>query len=110
MWPTGKEVDLDEAVTYQRNLSESRIFGKVVEKLDREGRTVVYTRAGTPILEDEIELNRALVASGLQLIPVTTDSYTRLCQFDKAERGLQDSLRAGRPMLNLLQKISFREG
>ena len=100
MWPTGKEVDLDEAIEYQRNLSENRNFGKVVEKLDREGRTVVYTRAGTPILEDEIELNRALVASGLPLIPVTTDSYTRLCQFDKAERGLQDSIRAGRPMLN----------
>jgi methylaspartate mutase epsilon subunit len=100
MWPTGKEVDLDEAIAYQRNLSESRNFGKVVEKLDREGRTVVYTRAGTPILEDEIELNRALVASGLPLIPVTTDSYTRLCQFDKAERGLQDSLRAKRAMLN----------
>jgi methylaspartate mutase epsilon subunit len=100
MWPTGKEVDLDEAIEYQKSLSECRSFGKVVEKLDREGKTVVYTRAGTPIVEDEIELNRALVSSGLPLIPVTTDSYTRLCQFDQAERGLQDSLRAGRPMLN----------
>lgn len=41
MWPTGKEVDLDEAIEYQRNLSESRNFGKGVEKLDREGRTVM---------------------------------------------------------------------
>jgi methylaspartate mutase epsilon subunit len=100
MWPTGKEVELDEAIEYQRNLSDRRKFGKVVETLDREGRTVVYTRAGTPILEDEIQLNRALVATGLPLIPVTTDSYTRLCQFDKAERGLQDSIRAKRPLLN----------
>jgi len=100
MWPTGKEVDLDEAIVYQKNLTESRTFGKVVEKLDREGKTVVYTRAGTPILEDEIELNKALVASGLPLIPVTTDSYTRLGQFDKVERGLKDSIRTGRPMLN----------
>jgi methylaspartate mutase epsilon subunit len=107
MWPTGKEVDLKEAIEYQRNLSESRNFGKVVEKLDREGRTVVYTRAGTPILEDEIELNRALVASGLPLIPVTTDSYTRLCQFDKAERGLQESLRARRPMLNGFPIVNY---
>jgi len=100
MWPTGKEVDLAEAIEYQRNLSENRQFGKVVERLDREGKTVVYTRAGTPILEDEIELNRALVASGLPLIPITTDSYTRLCQFEKAEQGLQDSIKAGKPMLN----------
>jgi len=100
MWPTGKEVDLDEAVEYQRGLSESRNFGKVVEKLEHEGRTVVFTRAGTPIQEDEIELNKALVESGSPLIPVTTDSYTRLCRFDKAERALQDSVRTGKPMLN----------
>ena len=100
MWPTGKEVDLDEAIGYQKGLPESRNFGKVVENLDREGRTVVYTRAGTPIQEDEIELNRALVESGLPLIPVSTDSYTRLCQFDKAERALRDSVKTGRPMLN----------
>jgi methylaspartate mutase epsilon subunit len=100
MWPTGKEVDLDEAIAYQRGLSESRNFGKVVEKLGHEGRTVVFTRAGTPIQEDEIELNKALVEGGSPLIPVTTDSYTRLCRFDKAERALQDSVRTGRPMLN----------
>jgi methylaspartate mutase epsilon subunit len=100
MWPTGKEVDLDEAVEYQKNLSEPRIFGKVIEKLTRDNKTVVYTRAGTPILEAEIELNRTLIASGLPLIPVTTDSYSRLCQFEKAERGLQESIKTGKPKLN----------
>jgi methylaspartate mutase epsilon subunit len=100
MWPTGKEVDLDEAIEYQKGLSENRNFGKVIERLDKAREIVVFTRAGTPIIEDEIELNKTLVESGLPFIPVTTDSYTRLCQFEKAERGLQDSIKNGRPMLN----------
>ena len=53
IWPTGKEVILDDAVEYQRRLPESKSFLKVIERLRREGKTVVFPRAGTPILEDE---------------------------------------------------------
>ena len=38
MWPTGKDVDLDEAIAYQQGLSEKRNFSKVVERLEQEGR------------------------------------------------------------------------
>jgi len=100
MWPSGKEVDLDEAVTYQKSLSDKRRFHNVVQKLHEEGRTVVFPRAGTPILEDEIALVRTLVEAGLPLIPVTPDSYCRTCQFEKARSGLQESIRLGKPMLN----------
>ena len=67
IWPTGREVILEEAIEYQRNLPETKNFCKVVQNLRREGRTVVFPRAGTPILEDEIELNRALVEAGVPL-------------------------------------------
>ena len=100
LWPTGQEVDLDEAVEYQKNLPETKIFLKVIERLHREEKTVVFPRAGTPILEDQISLCRKLVESGVPLIPVTTDSYTRLLQLKKVEEALEESIRAGRPMLN----------
>lgn len=100
LWPTGKEVDLDEAVEYQKNLPESKSFLKIIERLHREGRTVVFPRAGTPILEDQISLCRKLVESGVPFIPVTTDSYTRLLQFKKVEDALKESIRTGKPMLN----------
>lgn len=100
IWPTGKEVDLEEAVEYQRNLPESKNFCKVVQRLRREGRTVVFPRAGTPILEDEIELNRTLVETGVPLIPVTSDSYTRGMQLEKAHQALEESIRTGKPILN----------
>ena len=97
MWPTGKEVDLDEAIAYQKGLPDHKNFGRVAAKLHREGKTVVFPRAGTPILEQEIELNRTLYESGLPLIPVTLDSYCRLLRFDKAKQGLRRALNPASP-------------
>jgi methylaspartate mutase epsilon subunit len=99
-WPTGKEVDFDEAVEYHKNLPEYKHFTKVVQKLHQEGRTVVFPRGGTPILEQEIELNKVLVEAGLPLIPLTPDSYCRLGQYAKAEKGLEESNKSGKPKLN----------
>jgi methylaspartate mutase epsilon subunit len=99
-WPTGKEVDLDEAVEYQKKLPESKSFLKITEKLHKEGRTVVYPRAGTALVEDMISLCRRLVASGVRYVPVTTDSYTRLLQFKRVEDALEETKRTGRTVLN----------
>lgn len=99
-WPTGKEVDLDEAVEYHKSLPESKSFYKVVEKLRKEGKTVVFPRAGTPVLEDEIELVQSLSEAGVPLIPVTSDSYTRAAQYEKAQKLLDESVKTGKPLLN----------
>jgi methylaspartate mutase epsilon subunit len=100
MWPTGKEVDFEEAVEYQKSLPDHKNFTKVMQRLHKEGKTVIFPRAGTPILEQEIELNRALVEAGLPIIPVTPDSYCRLGQYAKAQQGLEESNRTGQPKLN----------
>jgi methylaspartate mutase epsilon subunit len=100
LWPTGQEVDLEEAVAYQSRQPPGRSFMKVIQKLHDDGKTVVFPRAGTPVLEDQISLCRRLEASGIPLIPVTTDSYTRLLQMEKAEAALEESKRTGRAMLN----------
>jgi len=99
-WPTGKEVDFDEAVAYQKSLPDSKIWWKVMVKLQEEGRMSVFPRAGTPVLEKMIELCQGLRESGVVLIPVTTDSYTRLGQFEKVEAALKESERTGKPLLN----------
>jgi methylaspartate mutase epsilon subunit len=100
MWPTGKEVNLEEAIEYHKNLPDHKNFMKVADQIRQEGRTVVFPRAGTPVLEQEIELNKTLYESGLPLIPVTSDSYCRLLKFDKAKQGLEDSIKSGKPKLN----------
>jgi methylaspartate mutase epsilon subunit len=100
LWPTGKEVDFEEAVEYHKSLPEHKQFGRVMQKLQNEGRSVVFPRAGTPILEQEIELNRALVEAGLPIIPLTPDSYCRLGNYAMAQKGLEESNRTGQPKLN----------
>jgi methylaspartate mutase epsilon subunit len=100
MWPTGREVDLDEGVAYQKGLPESKNFMKITQKLHREGKTVVYPRAGTALVEDEISLCRKLEETGVPYIPVTTDSYTRLLHFKKVEDALEETRRTGNKLLN----------
>ena len=100
LWPTGREVDLDEAVAYQKGLPDSKNFLKITRKLHEEGRTVVYPRAGTALVEEEISLCRKLEETGVPYIPVTTDSYTRLLQFKKIEDTLEEIKRTGKKLLN----------
>ncbi len=100
VWPTGKEVDFDEAVAYQKSLPDNRIWWKVIARLREEGRMSVFPRAGTPILEDMIELCQSLVAQGVVFVPLTSDSYSRTGAFDKAQQCLEESIRTGKAMLN----------
>jgi methylaspartate mutase epsilon subunit len=99
-WPTGKEVDFEESVAYQKSLPDSKIWWKVMVKLREEGRMSVFPRAGTPILEKMIELCQGLRETGVVLIPVTTDSYTRLGQYEKVESIMKESYRTGKALLN----------
>jgi methylaspartate mutase epsilon subunit len=99
-WPTGKEVDFEDAVSYQKSLPDSKIWWKVMAKLTQDGRTVVSPRAGTGLLEEEIALCQSLERSGVPLIPVTTDSYTRGHQFEKAQAALEESKKTGKKILN----------
>ena len=41
-WPTGKDVNLQEAVDYHKSMPECRNFGKKLLDAKRDGRTLVY--------------------------------------------------------------------
>lgn len=99
-WPTGKEVDLKEAVAYNRSLPDSKNFMKVTLKNKADKRTTVWPRAGTPILEEEIKLVQTLVSKGVRHVPVTTDSYSRTEKYEKAQAGLEESIRTGKAVIN----------
>ncbi len=47
VWPTGKEVDLEEAVAYQKALPDSKRFHKILQKYHDEGRISLFPRQGT---------------------------------------------------------------
>ncbi len=99
-WPTGKEVDLDEAVEYQKKMPDSKNFTKALAKYKAEGKIGLFPRSGVPVVEEEIRLLRSLNEVGVRLFPFTTDSYTRNLQLDKAQKGLEESIKTGKRKLN----------
>jgi methylaspartate mutase epsilon subunit len=106
-WKTGSEVNLDEAIEYQKKLPDSKNWHKIALKLNEEGRTSIFPRAGTGLLEDQISLSRKLEASGVPFIPVTTDSYTRQLDFEKVNSILDEMRKTGRNLLNGYPIINY---
>ena len=100
-WPTGKDVDMQEAVEYHKNMPECRDFSSKLLKAKAEGRTLVQPRAGVPVIEEHIKLLQYLEKEGeADLLPSTIDSYTRQNRYSEAENGINESIRLNRAMLN----------
>ena len=99
-WPTGKEIDLEEAVAYNKSLPDHKNMNKMLKKYCAEHKTSLYPRSGTPIIEQEIELLQGLNEVGVYMFPFTTDSYSRNMRFDMAQQGLEESIRTGKAKLN----------
>ena len=107
-WPTGGEVDLDEAAEYHRELPPHKQLGAVMRKAAAEGRCLTQPRGGFGTLEMQIELMRALEQDGLaDVVPTTTDSYTRNEQWLNAQKGIEESTRAGRSLLNGYPMVNY---
>ena len=107
-WPTGAEVDVDEAAEYHRGLPPHKQLGAVMRKAAAERRCLTQPRGGFGTLEMQTELMGALEQDGLaDVIPTTTDSYTRNEQWLNAQRGIDESTRAGRSLLNGYPMVNY---
>ena len=77
-WPTGKDVDFQEAVDYHKAMPDERIFSKKLIAAKNSGDTLIQPRAGVALLKEHIELLTYLQDKGeADLLPTTIDSYTR---------------------------------
>jgi len=100
-WPTGKDVDLEEAIAYHKAMPEYRNFAKKLSEAKKENRTLVQPRAGVPVVEEHIKLLQYLEKYGeADLLPSTIDSYTRQNRYEEGENGIAESIRLGRAMMN----------
>ena len=55
-WPTGKDVDLEEAVKYHKSLPASKNFSKKLLDAKKAGITLAQPRAGVALIDEHIEL------------------------------------------------------
>ena len=101
LWPTGKEVDLDEAVERHQGLPATKHFVTKTRKAKKEGRTLIQPRGGVGLIDEFITNCKVLEDKGrADLLPSTTDSYTRYGKYELAEKAIKESEKAGRTMLN----------
>src|SRR6056297_786948 len=97
-WPTGADVDFEEAIEYHESLPASKRFADVLESADKP---LLQPRAGVPRLDEQIELLEHLQNAGqADLLPTTIDSYTRDNEYGKAQQGLDDARENGGDTLN----------
>ncbi len=100
-WPTGKDVNFEEAVAYHKALPESKIFSRKLSAAKREGRTLTQPRAGVALIDKHIELLTHLQNEGqADLLPTTIDSYTRQNRYHEADIGIEESIKTGKSALN----------
>ena len=107
LWPTGRDVDLNEAVEFHHSRLAPKNYAKEVVRAKAEGRTLVQPRGGVALVDEHIKLLKCLQdEGGADLLPTTTDTYTRNVRFNEAQEGIEASLRAGRSMLNGLPVVN----
>lgn len=100
-WPTGKDVDLEEAFAYHEAMPERKNFSRKLNEAKAERRTLTQPRAGVPLIKDQIELLTYLQNEGeADLLPTTIDSYTRQNRYHEAEDGIKESIKSMKSMLN----------
>ena len=91
-WPTGAEVDIDEAAEFHKALPRHKQLGWVMRQADAEGRCLTQPRGGFGTLELQLELMRCLDKEGhADIVPTTTDSYTRNERWAEAATGIEES-------------------
>ncbi|MHB8494654.1 MAG: methylaspartate mutase subunit E [Casimicrobiaceae bacterium] len=100
-WPTGAEVDFDAAVARHKSMPLHKRLGWVMREAAAQGRCLTQPRGGFGTFALQKELMQVLDKEGLaDIIPTTTDSYTRNEQFQLAQKGIEESERMGRSLLN----------
>lgn len=100
-WPTGKDVDLQEAVEYLKKVPKHKNFAEKLRKAKDEGVTLAQPRAGVALVDEHIKLLQYLQnEGGADLLPNTIDSYTRQNRYNECEVGIKESIKEKRSMLN----------
>jgi methylaspartate mutase epsilon subunit len=107
-WPTGRQVDLDEAIEFHKRLPPQKNYARKLKWAKDHQETLIRTDSGVPSLDEHIEYLRYLQdKGGSQLLGTMVDSFTRTHRFSEAEQQLNESLKTGKWRLNGLPVVNY---
>jgi methylaspartate mutase epsilon subunit len=99
--PSGKDVDIEEAVAYLKAVPPHKVLVNVLNDAERTGDVCLIAGMGHTELDDQIDLLAYIQDEGkAHFLATTIDSFTRDHNFQAAERGLQESIKTKRSVLN----------
>jgi len=101
-WPTGSEVDLDEAIEYHQGLPKYNNAPYVQGKAAKEGKTLLVPQVGRATFKETSDFIKYVEEQtgsfGGWL--VYSDPYTRKNRFEQAQKGIERSIQEGMSMLS----------
>jgi methylaspartate mutase epsilon subunit len=108
MWPTGKDVNLDEAVSYQKNMPPHKNLVSRLIEAKKAGQTLLHNLAGFTTLNQQTDLLLHLQNVGqLDVLFCIYDSFTRTCRFEHVEKVIEECERTGKNMLNGFPIVNY---
>jgi methylaspartate mutase epsilon subunit len=100
-WPTGREVDLDEAVEYHKSIPVGKNGALKLMEARRRRVTELFCSSGTDTIAAHTELLRYCREVGkIDYASSYIDSFTRTGRFELAEKGLKEAQASGKKVLN----------
>jgi methylaspartate mutase epsilon subunit len=106
-WPTGKDVDLDEAIAFHKSLPPHKNWVTKMRYAREHGETYAITGMGKATIEEQIELLTYVEKQGLaDILGTSVDSYSRQNDYAAAQKGLDESVKRGRSALNGLPLVN----
>lgn len=106
-WPTGKGIDLNEAIEYHKNLPPQKNFVNKLSYAKENNKIYASTGMGKTTIEEQMELLQYVEKEGqADLLGLSPDSLTRQNDYESAQRGLEESIKTGKSVLNGLPVVN----
>jgi methylaspartate mutase epsilon subunit len=107
-WPTGKDVDLDEAISYQKSMPPHKNLVNRLVEAKKTGQTLLHNLAGFTTLDQQRDLLLHLQNVGrLDALFCIYDSFTRTSRFEQAETVIKECEKTGKNMLNGFPIVNY---
>ena len=101
MWPTGKDVDLKEAVNFHKEILDKKNAAIKVQEAKRNGKTYICPSSGTDTIDRHKELLRYIEKeANADFLTTYIDSFTRNIRFEDAKNLLQKAIKTNQAKLN----------
>ncbi len=106
-WPTGANIDLQEVIGYHKGMAPDKNLVNKLRYAKEHGEIYANTGMGKATIEEQIELLQYTEKEGrADVLGLSPDSLTRQNDYTGAQKGLEESVRAGRSLLNGLPVVN----